>query len=59
MEEKYKGREVEGDCLNFCSEGSQMLKINEVRGLHKSVGAQWYRAHFGVELDSGTPDKRG
>lgn len=46
MEEKYKGREVEGDCLNFCSEGSQMLKINEVRGSHKSAGASMVQGSF-------------
>lgn len=46
MEEKYKGREVEDDCLNFCSEGSQMLKINEVRGSLKYMGASVVQCSF-------------
>lgn len=45
--------------LILCSEGSQMLKENEVGGSHKYLGASVIRAHMRVELNSGTPDKRG
>lgn len=45
--------------LIFCSEGSQMLKENEVGGPHTYVGPSVVHAHLRVELDLGTPDKRG
>lgn len=36
-----------------------MLKENEVGGSHKYLGASAICAHMRVELNSGTPDKRG